>query len=185
MTVTLSDLRAALGGHVSAGQLVCPGPGHSRRDRSMAVRPSDTTPIGFVVTSFSGDDWRDCRDYVCERLGIDPDDVVQQFDPIARMQARARRIEAEKEEAADRERRIRRAVALWEEAIDPTGTVVEIYLEKRGLDLLPDIAGTVIRFHPACPWGEGSRRPAMLAAMRSVISRNLTAIHRTALTGAG
>jgi hypothetical protein len=34
----LKTLRAAVGGDVTGGQLLCPGPSHSRRDRSLAVR---------------------------------------------------------------------------------------------------------------------------------------------------
>jgi putative DNA primase/helicase len=58
-------------------------------------------------------------------------------------------------------------VRLWEEGVDPRGTLAERYLnEQRRLDLPDDIAGRVVRFHGACPWGSERR-------------------HRTALTNRG
>ena len=54
------DVRAAaraLGGDISGRDgVVCPGPGHSRQDRSLSVRLDSTAPDGFVVHSFAGDD---------------------------------------------------------------------------------------------------------------------------------
>jgi putative DNA primase/helicase len=67
---SLPELAKLLGGDVSGSQVLAPGPGHSRRDRSLSVMLSPSAPDGFVVTSFAGDDWRDCRDHVRERLGV-------------------------------------------------------------------------------------------------------------------
>ena len=67
----LRAIAAALSGEVVGGQVIAPGPGHSRRDRSMTVRPSATAPNGFLVYSHAGDDYRPCRDYVRKALGID------------------------------------------------------------------------------------------------------------------
>ncbi len=50
------------------GQVVCPGPGHSPRDRSLAVRFH--ADGGYVVHSFAGDDPMDCRDHVDRLLGL-------------------------------------------------------------------------------------------------------------------
>jgi hypothetical protein len=45
-----------------------PGPGHRRNDRSLSIK------IGFngklVVNSFAGEDWRACRNYVLNKLGL-------------------------------------------------------------------------------------------------------------------
>ncbi|MEM8551092.1 MAG: toprim domain-containing protein [Pseudomonadota bacterium] len=65
----LRELASALGGEVSGNQVLCPGPGHSARDRSLAVYQSVNAPGGFTVHSFAGDPWRDCRDYVAQRIG--------------------------------------------------------------------------------------------------------------------
>jgi hypothetical protein len=65
----LGSWAAALGGDVSGHGVLCPGPGHSRQDRSLSVMPSATAPDGFIVHSFSGDDPIACKDYVRARLG--------------------------------------------------------------------------------------------------------------------
>lgn len=67
----LHDWARRLGGEVSGrASIVCPGPGHSRRDRSLSVRLSAEAPDGFIVHSFAGDDPLVCRDHVRERLGL-------------------------------------------------------------------------------------------------------------------
>ena len=55
----------ALGGEVAGRDtILAPGPGHSPRDRSLAVKIDPSAPHGFLVHSFAGDDWRECRDHV-------------------------------------------------------------------------------------------------------------------------
>jgi putative DNA primase/helicase len=67
----LASLARALGGEVSNGQVLCPGPGHkSAADRSLSVKPSPDAPDGFLVHSFAGDDPILCRDYVRQRCGL-------------------------------------------------------------------------------------------------------------------
>jgi hypothetical protein len=63
-----------LGGDVACRQrlqIVCPGPGHSPKDRSLSVFLDPNSPDGFRVHCHApGDDWRQARDHVRERLGI-------------------------------------------------------------------------------------------------------------------
>ena len=66
----LRELASLLGGEVSGSQVLAPGPGHSRRDRSLSVRPSPSAPDGFLVFSHAGDCWQDCRDLVRARLRL-------------------------------------------------------------------------------------------------------------------
>jgi hypothetical protein len=68
----LRSLRQALGGHISNGQLLCPGPGHSAADRSLSVKIDAGAPDGFVVHSFAGDDPIACRDHVRAKAGLEP-----------------------------------------------------------------------------------------------------------------
>jgi hypothetical protein len=67
----MSELQSwarALGGEVSGNQVLCPGPGHDAEDRSLSVKlGKNGEPI---VHSFAGDDWRTCRDYAREKLGL-------------------------------------------------------------------------------------------------------------------
>jgi hypothetical protein len=66
----LRQVAAALGGVVSNNQVLAPGPGHSREDRSLSIKLAPDAPDGFLSHSFSGDDPIACRDYVRERLGL-------------------------------------------------------------------------------------------------------------------
>ena len=50
--------------------MLCPGPGHSAKDRSLSVKLDAGAPDGFVVHSFSTDDPIACRDYVREKAGL-------------------------------------------------------------------------------------------------------------------
>jgi hypothetical protein len=86
--------------------------------------------------------------------------------------------------------RIERANALWLQGVDPRGTLVDIYLKARALELPPELAGDVIRFHAACAWRDYSteqlvRVPAMLAVMRNIRTNEISAVQRTALTPEG
>src|SRR5262249_54376207 len=65
------DIARRLGGEVTGRDtILCPGPGHSPNDRSLAVKLVLTAPDGFLIHSHAGDDWRLCRDHVRQRLGL-------------------------------------------------------------------------------------------------------------------
>lgn len=94
MTVASHDLRASarlLGGDVSGGGIVCPGPGHSGRDRSLSVKFDAKAPDGFVVHSFAGDDELTCRDHVRERLGLPRWEPGSKRDPFGDLMRAASR----------------------------------------------------------------------------------------------
>lgn len=97
--------------------------------------------------------------------------------PITRPVQQAPKIE----QVADLQERQRRAAAIWNEARDPAGTLVETYLKNRGLALIecPDL-----RFHPECPRGR-DRVPAMVALMRDPVTAQAVGIHRTFLNPNG
>jgi putative DNA primase/helicase len=189
----MTDLRAlqrALGGVINGGQVLCPGPGHGPRDRSLAVRPDGGD---FKVFSHCGDDWRLCRDYVRERLGLPrwaPGDGQDRSVHQARVRDFDRAaIDAEserRERTEDDWLRIKRALALWNEAVDPRGTAAVQYLKARALELPDDLAGSVVRFHPRTPWhnedtGATDYIPTLIAAFRSIDDNQLTAVHRIRL----
>jgi len=67
---TLPQAAAALDGEVRGGAILCPGPGHSPTDRSLSVKPDGCDAEGFVVHSFAGDDWKQCRELVRSKLGL-------------------------------------------------------------------------------------------------------------------
>jgi hypothetical protein len=134
------------------------------------VTLSSAARDGFMVFSHAGDDWRDCRAHVAARLGR-----PAEYQPPYR-----RALPSDSGGAA----RLR-----WQEGTDPRRTIVQRYLESRGLTLSDDIALRVVRFHEACPWRIDSdtveRRPVMLTAFRSIADDRLVAVHRTLLSDEG
>ena len=167
MTASLREIARMLGGEVSGSQEInCPGPGHSRVDRSLSVKLSSTAPDGFTVWSRCGDDWRTCKDYVREKLGVGrgfADERVLKF-PVRR------------EPAPYRDGKDERAIAamnIWNGATGPIGTPVQVYLASRGLDLGEDLAGEVLRWSP--------RIRTMVALFRNIESGEPQAVSCTFL----
>jgi putative DNA primase/helicase len=164
------DLRAlaiALGGEVACGQVLCPGPNHSKADRSLAVKP--VASGGFVVHSFAGDDWRECRSRVYARLGLP--------------QWRSHNLVIAWTEASKSEsnKNVENARRIWGEGTDPRGTRAEDYLDARKLHLPTALCGPVLRFHPLCPWRSDDKVefiPCLIAAFTAVTDNAITAIHR-------
>lgn len=68
--LNLNRLARDLGGEVSGGQVLAPGPNHGKADRSLAVRLDPGAPEGFVVHSFAEDDPLACRDHVRALAGL-------------------------------------------------------------------------------------------------------------------
>jgi hypothetical protein len=69
ITMPLEQLARALGGEVSGHQVLCPGPGHSAQDRSLAVRVN--YPDGtWTVYSHAGDNPFVCKDHVRALAGL-------------------------------------------------------------------------------------------------------------------
>ena len=188
--VNLRDLARALGGEVSGRQVLAPGPGHSPRDRSLAVRLSRSAPDGLLVFSHCADDWRLCREHVGERLGLarrrpgDAARVAQMLSPRIPIHPPS----TDRDNDVDDAVRTRRALAIWNETADPRGTPVTRYLAARGIALgeLPSRIQMVLRWHPRCPWGTGgARHGCMVALWTDAVSGEPRAIHRTAITDAG
>ena len=161
------QIAAAMGGDVT-GPDSCnvPGPGHSRRDRSLAIR---ITRSGFVVHSFANDDWKECREYVRSKLDLSNDWNSDKAPPLDTT-------------GDDLERRKKFALKIWADCIDPRGTLAERYLrEHRGLDLPASAAYSVIRFHAGLRYEIGKYLPAMVCLLRDIISNEPCGIHRTFL----
>ena len=135
----IRSLAAALGGTVTGrNSVLAPGPGHSPQDRSLTVTLDSSAPDGFVCFSHAGDDWKACRDYVRDRIGLPQwqpgDERDRRIDP-SRLQAhdRAAMDEESDERTADDLKRVALAQALWNASQDPQGTAAERYLATRAL----------------------------------------------------
>jgi hypothetical protein len=170
MMYNLRTIAAALGGEVACGQVIAPGPNHSPRDRSMTVKLSSTSPDGFVCFSHAGDDFRDCRDYVRNRLGLDPDGWKSAAEPPIRPVHKVARVAPESSGKSE-------AGAIWKASVDPRGTLGEAYLRSRGLDLPDELAGPVLRWNVSIN--------ALIGLFRNVHSNEPQAITRIFLDGEG
>jgi len=166
----------ALGG-VATGRdaVLCPGPGHSARDRSLAVK---LTREGqdFLVWSYSGDDWRLCRDHVRKRLGL----TALRFHAArpTRTVVMSASTKQSNDSPDDDARRTEAALRLWAAAVPAAGTLVETYLGSRGLQVpAPD----TLRFHPRLKHPSGDCWPGMVALVTNGATAEPVAIHRTYL----
>lgn len=183
----MMDLRSAaraLGGEVVGRGILCPGPHHSRQDRSLSVLFDTSAPGGFTLHSHAGDDFGTCRDYVRDRLGLSgqlaPKPAEQPFRKAKAQVAPSCEGGGYSPPPPTASDRTALALRIWREAQPAAGSPVEAYLARRGLSLPAD-AHEVIRYAPACPFA-GGRTRAMVALARNVITDEPQAIHRTAIT---
>lgn len=179
MTLDVRTIARTMGGDVIGRTSVnVPGPGHSKADRSLSIRINRSAPGGFVVYSHAGDDPIECRDYVRERLGL------ESWEPGKKHDRRSRAPFAVTDAGPDptKERNKAFALRIWQESVNPLGTLVEHYLrEYRGLPLDPDLAERVIRFHGSLFYDPQTRHPGMVCLLRNIETDEPTGIHRTYL----
>jgi Toprim domain len=157
----------AIMGGIVTGRDSCnvPGPDHGPKDRSLSIKIDPSKPLGVKFNSFANDSRRDCYDYIAAALG--GVSVQSAPKPLKPRDAGSS------------------PVRLFHEAISAKGTIVEKhYLASRQL-ALPDQHEEVLRFHPNCPFGPGTRHPCMIALYRDIRTNEPKAIHRTALTPGG
>jgi hypothetical protein len=163
-TTNLRSLANILGGQISGrDSVLVPGPGHGRKDRSLKVKfKQDGT---FTVTSYAGDDWRTCKDYIRERLGLSSEWRRHDNDDQPAIRLRDR--------GDDEPARIRSALKRWETAIPIAGTLAERYLASRGLAY----SGDAIRYR--------ANDRSMVALMTDAVTNELTGVHVTYLNRDG
>lgn len=166
--MNMRHIARALGGDVAGrDRVLCPGPGHSARDRSLSVTfRSD----GFLVHSFAGDDWQACRDHVSTRLNMPFRNYTECLDRRAPARAAAVDMDATS-----------RALDIWRETVPLRGTPGAIHLERRGVAY----DGDALRWHSSAPFGRGVRHGCMVALVRNIVTNEPQAIHRTAIDASG
>lgn len=169
------EIARALGGEVQGAHVLCPGPGHSKHDRSLSILIDPNAPDGFLIHSFAGDDWKLCRVYVLAGLGL------KHARPESQKVSRSTSGGLRQSLASADKSRTDYALQLWRETQPIAGTLAERYLTSRGIILPADI-DHVIRFHPDCPFGKGRRHPSMMALFSHIHTDAPCGIHRTALT---
>jgi hypothetical protein len=139
-TTSMLDPRAvayALGGEVVGRNILAPGPGHSRVDRSLSIKIDPAANDGFIVHSFAGDDPIVCRDYVRTRLGL----------PAWQATRKARAL-VDRAPAKSRADQAATALRLWRRRRSIAGTPAERYLRvARGyFALVPPTLGYLPAF---------------------------------------
>lgn len=175
--MTLQEIARALGGEVNSGAVSAPGPGHSKHDRSMRVFIDPNSPCGLRAHSLAGDNWKDCLDYVKQRLGIadEPRQAPRMFQakPPAKVEPDPAKIRASEF-----------ALAIWQQSVPVIRSPAAAYLASRSIN--PEMARShALRFHPACPFrledGSTVRLPSMIALFTDIRTNEACGIHRTAL----
>jgi putative DNA primase/helicase len=178
---SLRQIAERLGGEVSGRQVLCPGPGHSPRDRSLAVRFNGDH---FVAHSFADQDWRVCRDYVADRLGIDKTetlvkDYAREMLGVPWQPGESAPIRRAPAPDLDQLQRIKRAASLASATVSLRETLGWRYFtEHRGLDI-----GRLGDLDHALRWHAGIC--AVVAVMTDPITNEQTGIHRTFLNADG
>lgn len=147
-----------IGGTITDGGrgALCPGPGHSERDRSMSIK------IGrggrLIVNSFSpATTWQECRDFLRERGHIEGFQAKSTFKrrPVSPEPLDSNKIEAAK--------------ALWAKGTPIRGTIGENYIRLRKLpeELIDNGALRFARMVDHYPYGNSrppfNYSPAILA----------------------
>jgi hypothetical protein len=166
--MSAAAIAKALGGYKTGRGFMVPCPCHRDRTPSLSVADGRN---GVLVFCFAG-----CltADVIASLKGRGlwesngPADR-QSFNssPVRRTDAGPRphfRVEPKR---SDEEERLAYVRKLWRQAKDPHGTLAEIYLARRNLNLPRELAGRCLRFHPHCPW-EKSTVPALIAAFHPI-----------------
>jgi putative DNA primase/helicase len=164
-------------GGVVTGRDSCnvPGPGHGKADESLSIKVNARAPGGFIVFSHASDNPMECRDYVRDRLGLEPrktgnQDRRKQFVVINQ----------KPDENKEKMRRIALDI-IWQQSVSPAESIVAYYLrEHRGLTL-DDVSGDVIRFHGSLYFDAQTRLPGMVCLLRNIFTDEPCGIHRTFL----
>lgn len=155
-------------------------PCHEDHDPSLSLHDGDTT---LLVRCFAGCDPRDVLREL-RRRGWLADRGWRR--PFAGKRSTYKPSPAPQAESGPRSE-ITGARRIWQQAIDPSGTVGEKYLNRRGLKLDAALCGRVLRFHYGIKFGETAEGfpiylPALIAAFRPIVNDDETtpppAIHR-------
>jgi putative DNA primase/helicase len=165
-------IAAAMGGVVSGRDSVnAPGPGHSQQDRSLSITIRGSR---ICVFSHSGDDWRLCRDYTLDKLGLEP------WKPNKFQRVLA--VASSHSDAENKKWSREKALQIWNESVGSRGTLAETYLNAhRGLSLSDDFATDVVRFHDSLWFNSETRLPGMVCLLRNILTDDPCGIHRTFL----
>jgi putative DNA primase/helicase len=171
--MTAAEIAHALKGKRSGRGWTARCPAHEDRDPSFSIGEGEDGKV--LVRCFAGCSQDQVIDALRARgLWVNGD------------ASRERVVTPEKYKAANEQRerenaeRAATVLRIWNDGVDPHGTIAEEYLAARKLYLPPELRIFVLRFHPACPWESGTV-PCLVAAFRAITGDTLTGIHRVRL----
>ncbi len=161
--------------------LVCGGTDRfsiNTRKQLFNCRPSGGGDVIAMVMHLDGCSFAEA---VRTLAGIVPDHPAPMVDPVKMAEVRARAERDEIDRLTDEAERFMRAMDIWREAVPIEETPAEIYLRVcRKVDIPDHASGAVLRFHPACRFGD-THHPSLIALVRNIITDEPQAIIRTAL----
>jgi len=162
------EVTRALGGEWHGSYGLAPGPGHSKRDRSLMIKPHRDDPDDVFFHSFAGDDYRLIKDDLRRRGVLRERKKAGSSvpsDPAAAKAAKEKAEQVAKQAAEDRARRRWRANQLWQLRHPIQGTIVETYLRNEpAIGELPLPPLDMLGFLPAGIADRNLPFPAMIAA---------------------
>lgn len=94
-SLSLASIAKVLGGDITGGQVLAPGPGHKPVDRSMSIKLAPQLAEGFIVYSHAGDDWQACKEHVRQKLGLPGFEPSSTIDTMAARAAIPKKVVAE------------------------------------------------------------------------------------------
>ena len=150
---------AKFGGDLLQGgrAALIPGPGHSRRDRSLSMTLGHNGQLLFH--SFAGDSLRE----ICAYLGEEQGANIRSHDPMLHHGAKQAADHARKRLMAEQKAWCGK---VWDQTVAAERSLVETYFRHRGIGgPIPK----VIRYHPDAPltYGCDHRSPAMIALVQN------------------
>jgi putative DNA primase/helicase len=167
-------LSRALGGRRVGSHWMAPCPTHEDRDPSLSLRDADDGKV--LVHCHAG----------CEQSVVIGELRSRALWDDAGQHGRRHTIKqpptASRTSAQDDGNRTAAALLLWRAAVAAPGTLVEIYLRSRGIDLA---VPSSLRFHPRLKHPSGGFWPGMVALVTRGPDGKALAIHRTFLTRDG
>jgi putative DNA primase/helicase len=171
--MTAEIVAKALGGRRAGGGWIALCPAHEDRKPSLSI--TEATGGKVLVRCHAG----------CEQARV-----------IAALRSRglwignsprrftrsAPRVAGAARQGRDEAQRSKAALAIWQSATPPNGTLVGTYLISRGLCLPPPLT---LRFHPGLKHPSGGMWPGMVALVTRGVDDKPLAIHRTFLARDG
>lgn len=173
------EIVIALGGRWYGAYGVAKCPTHDDIQPSLSVKDGDNGDV--VLTCFAGCDWRDVKAALRDK-GLLPEWTGEANTKPASLLTDAEKARRQAEREVEEKRRIEYAQRIWQDAKDPTGTVVEIYLRSRAITLSP--IPPTIRFANLPHGPTELLLPAMVCAVQGQ-DGDITGCHRTFLRADG